>query len=67
MQHLETATALISQLHGDEELSVLDRNQLNEAAAETGVLVDHLVRIIAGDSLETELARLLAQIQQTGE
>jgi hypothetical protein len=64
MQHLETATALISRLGDDGELSGHDRGQLNVAVAEAGVLVDGLTRVVVGESLEGEFARHLDQIEQ---
>jgi hypothetical protein len=57
LRHLETARVLAVQLDGD-DMNVLDRLQLNDVAAEAGVLIEQITRALSGVDLDGEFARL---------
>lgn len=56
LRHLETVSAILKPSVVD-TLDTRGRADLNGLAAEAGVLIDRIVRTIAGDDFERELAR----------
>jgi hypothetical protein len=59
LRHLESAHAIATPLLDAAETGAFERHELNDAAAEAGVLIEQLTRLIAGSSLDEGLGRLV--------
>ena len=64
VRHLETARQLMDTPNGSAAVCDRRRGRLRVASVDAGVVLDHLIRLIAGDDLESELARLLAELDE---
>ena len=58
LRHLETAHALVGQDQQLADLAGVERFAINGITAEAGVVIERIARIVAGEDLEQELARL---------
>ena len=67
VRHLETARHLLVAAEGSPGLSSRQRGALGACAADAEVELDHLARLIAGETLEGELARLIAELAEQSE
>ena len=67
VRHLETARQLLVSAEGSPDLSCRQRGALHACAADAEVELDHLGRLISGETLEGELARLIAELAEQDE
>ena len=67
VRHLETARQLLVAVGGSPGLSSRQRGALHACATDAEVELDHLGRLIAGETLEGELARLIAELAEQDE
>jgi hypothetical protein len=67
VRHLETARQLFASAAGSPELSCRQRGALRASAVDADVELDRLTRLAAGETLEGELARLVAELDDQAE